>query len=102
MSAAAGQLRRLARARGIWGYPQPTAERSSPVMAKVPAIPARLRFAILKRDGYRCRTCGATPDHGVSLHVDHKRARALGGLNDPDNLWTLCAPCNLGKGVLLP
>lgn len=55
------------------------------------------RFAILKRDGYRCQLCGNSQDDGVKLHVDHRRPLAIGGSNEDDNLWTLCDKCNLGK-----
>ena len=59
------------------------------------------RFAILKRDNYRCRICGANQntDNTVELEVDHITARIKGGNNDPLNLWTLCALCNRGKGT---
>lgn len=55
------------------------------------------RFAILKRDNYRCQICGMTSAQGVALQVDHKLAVTNGGTNDPANLWTLCARCNNGK-----
>lgn len=60
---------------------------------------ASTRFAILKRDNYRCRICGATADDGVKLHVDHKVPLAKGGENGEENLWTLCDLCNYGKGT---
>lgn len=57
-----------------------------------------LRFAILKRDNYRCCICGrSAADHGVVLEVDHRIPRAKGGTDDPNNLWTLCFDCNRGK-----
>jgi len=57
------------------------------------------RFAIFKRDSYRCRLCGAFPEEDdVKLHVDHIIPRSKGGSNDPKNLWTLCSECNIGKG----
>lgn len=56
-----------------------------------------LRFAILKRDGYRCQICGANAANGTALEVDHRHPVARGGTNDPANLWTLCATCNNGK-----
>ena len=60
-----------------------------------------LRFAILKRDMYRCRLCGISAKDGehVRLEVDHITPRARGGDNDPSNLWTLCFACNRGKGI---
>ena len=60
-----------------------------------------MRFQILKRDGYRCRLCGATARSGehVRLEVDHITPRVKGGGNDTENLWTLCFECNRGKGT---
>ena len=55
------------------------------------------RFAILKRDDYRCQLCGQSQADGAKLHVDHRTALANGGSNEDDNLWTLCDTCNLGK-----
>ena len=63
------------------------------------AISASVRFRVLRRDGYRCQMCGRSADDGVRLHVDHKVPVAKGGGGDDANLWTLCEPCNLGKGV---
>ena len=57
------------------------------------------RFRILDRDDYRCLACGRNPESdGVVLHVDHIKPRSKGGTDDDDNLQTLCAECNLGKG----
>jgi hypothetical protein len=57
---------------------------------------ARLRFAVLQRDGHRCVYCGrAAPD--VRLHVDHVHPWKLGGTNEMTNLVTACEDCNLGK-----
>jgi hypothetical protein len=65
------------------------------------AIPTRLRFEILKRDGYACRYCGATaPD--VKLQVDHVRPEALGGRTEPENLVAACEECNRGKASTNP
>lgn len=64
-----------------------------------PSIPAKLRFSILKRDGYRCQVCGRTATDGVTLHIDHKTPLAAGGETNETNLWVLCEPCNLGKGA---
>lgn len=63
------------------------------------SLSSRLRFLILKRDGYRCQLCGVAATQGVLLEVDHKVARANGGTDSPENLWTLCQPCNNGKGT---
>jgi hypothetical protein len=59
----------------------------------------RTRFEILKRDGFRCVYCGATP-MDQPLHVDHVLAVANGGSDDPANLVASCEPCNLGKSAV--
>lgn len=54
----------------------------------------RMRFAIYKRDGYRCRKCGcATQD----LEIDHIFPISKGGKSTYDNLQTLCHRCNALK-----
>lgn len=60
------------------------------------AISKRLRYEVLKRDGHRCRYCGATAED-EKLTVDHVIPVALGGATDPTNLVTACSPCNNGK-----
>jgi hypothetical protein len=60
------------------------------------AVSIRTRFEVFKRDGFRCRYCGANAA-SVMLHVDHVVAIANGGSGDPANLITSCAKCNLGK-----
>ena len=64
-------------------------------------VPAGLRNKILTRDNFRCLSCGASPatDTGVRLHVDHIVPWSKGGETVADNLQTLCADCNLGKGA---
>lgn len=61
----------------------------------------RLRFEVLRRDGYTCHYCGS-PAPDVELHVDHVLPVSLGGTDTPDNLVTSCAPCNLGKASISP
>jgi len=60
------------------------------------AINKRLRFEVLKRDGFRCTYCGATPKD-KELHVDHVIPESLGGTPIPENLTTACGDCNRGK-----
>src|SRR5262245_13276333 len=71
------------------------------VPERAPRVTPSVRFAVLKRDGYRCRLCGAAPrdDDAVRLEVDHITPRSRGGSDDLDNLWTLCFRCNRGKGT---
>lgn len=60
---------------------------------------SRLRVQILRRDGSRCKLCGASASDGITLHIDHIHPVSRGGRTVPDNLQTLCESCNLGKGV---
>jgi len=62
----------------------------------------RLRFKVMQRDNFKCRTCGASPakDISVVLHVDHIIPWARGGETFIENLQTLCQKCNLGKSDL--
>ena len=64
-------------------------------------VPLSVRYKVLKRDNFRCVTCGASPalNIGTVLHVDHIHPWALGGATVFDNLRTLCEKCNLGKGI---
>lgn len=65
------------------------------------AVNARLRYEVLRRDGYACRYCGAKAPE-VALHVDHVVPVALGGSDDPSNLTASCEPCNAGKASAAP
>lgn len=65
------------------------------------SVPRRLRFEILRRDGYRCRYCGVTSGD-TALVVDHVLPESLGGATEAANLVTACAPCNSGKGSVAP
>jgi hypothetical protein len=69
-----------------------------PATGRDPSL--RLRFRVLQRDRFCCRSCGANPanDLGVHLHVDHIVPWSAGGETVFDNLQTLCSDCNLGKG----
>jgi hypothetical protein len=60
----------------------------------------QLRFQALQKYGRRCQCCGASPETGAVMHVDHVKSRrkfphlAL----DIENLQVLCEDCNHGKG----
>lgn len=58
------------------------------------AVSKRLRFEILRRDGFKCRYCHAAE---VLLAVDHIKPIALGGSDHPSNLVASCDDCNTGK-----
>lgn len=59
-------------------------------------IGKRLRFEVLRRDGYRCVYCGVTSKE-TTLTIDHVVAEKLGGTDDPANLVAACPNCNEGK-----
>lgn len=56
----------------------------------------RLRFEVLKRDGFMCHYCGRRAPE-VVLHVDHIVPESEGGEDTLENLVTACEECNLGK-----
>jgi 5-methylcytosine-specific restriction endonuclease McrA len=60
----------------------------------------RLRMEALKKHGARCQCCGASPQTGAVMNVDHIKPRRLypGLALSLDNLQVLCHDCNHGKG----
>lgn len=69
----------------------------SPAALKHAPTP-KLRMEILKRDNYKCRICGRSPNTNVDieLHIHHYRPWSLGGLTEETNLITLCHTCHKG------
>lgn len=61
-------------------------------------ITTKVRFAVLSRDKYRCRYCGASSDT-VELVVDHIVPFSKGGSCNIENLITSCFECNIGKAA---
>ncbi len=55
------------------------------------------RREILERDNYSCVECGRGERDGMTLHVDHIKARNLGGKAEIGNGQTLCAQHNFMK-----
>jgi 5-methylcytosine-specific restriction endonuclease McrA len=49
-----------------------------------------LRQQILRRDGWRCQSCGAM----TNLEVHHREFRSHSGADSQQNLITLCAACH--------
>lgn len=49
-----------------------------------------LRQQILRRDGWRCQSCGAMSN----LEVHHKQFRSHSGHDSEQNLITLCTSCH--------
>lgn len=81
--------------------PVPTPVPAKPRQADERHIPIGLRYQVLRRDRFRCVTCGRSPatDLDCVLHVDHVVAFSRGGKTRLDNLRSLCAECNVGKGA---
>lgn len=66
------------------------------------AVSKRLRFEVLRRDGFCCRYCGEHASEQVKLTVDHVLPTALGGDDQAENLAAACGPCNSGKSATSP
>ena len=52
----------------------------------------QLRKEVLRRDGWRCQSCGAMSN----LEVHHKAFRSQSGEDSERNLITLCSGCHAG------
>ncbi len=77
---------------------RPTPASVQPEDRRDPSI--GLRFKVLKRDRFKCVLCGDHPARNAAcvLHVDHVTPWSKGGRTREDNLRTLCATCNVGRG----
>lgn len=53
-------------------------------------ITATVRKQVMERDKYRCVKC----ESHIDLQLDHIYPHIRGGSDEPDNLQTLCGPCN--------
>jgi 5-methylcytosine-specific restriction endonuclease McrA len=49
-----------------------------------------LRQRVLRRDGWRCQSCGTMSN----LEVHHRQFRSHSGHDSEENLMTLCAECH--------
>lgn len=60
----------------------------------------KLRMQALKLHGRKCMCCGASPETGAVMNVDHIKPRKLfpSLAMDINNLQVLCHECNHGKG----
>lgn len=50
----------------------------------------QLRQEVLRRDGWRCQSCGAMSN----LEVHHQQFRSRTGADTEENLLTLCGACH--------
>jgi hypothetical protein len=81
----------------IWmqdGHMPEGAQVRTPIGYKKKPIPAKLRWAVFKRDGYCCVRCGSEED----LAADHIHSEARGGETTLENLQTLCVAATAGRG----
>ncbi|MEX2286954.1 MAG: HNH endonuclease [Planctomycetaceae bacterium] len=97
-----GSFRKALDAFVVWANaksPPPAVAATQPIAARhTRREPTwRQRALVLMRDGNTCRMCGARPEHGARLHVDHVVPWSKGGETVLDNLQVLCAQCNIGK-----
>lgn len=60
----------------------------------------KLRLVILKRDKYLCQPCRAKGVLTPATAVDHIKAKANGGTDDPGNLRAICDPCHKAKTAI--
>jgi 5-methylcytosine-specific restriction endonuclease McrA len=55
-----------------------------------PELYEQLRNEVLRRDGWRCQSCGTMSN----LEVHHKEFRSHAGEDSEQNLITVCATCH--------
>lgn len=61
-------------------------------------VSAGVRFAVLRRCGFRCTYCGRSATD-ATLVIDHVIPIADGGTNAETNLTAACGECNAGKAT---
>ena len=78
-----------------------TPRRHQPALISPRQMSVGLRYDILRRDNFKCSICGRSPatHAGCVLHVDHVVPLSTGGTTTKENLRSLCADCNMGKGA---
>lgn len=64
--------------------PKPVLSRLDPVAYET------LRQLVLRRDGWRCQSCGTM----TNLEVHHQQFRSHSGDDSEENLITLCTACH--------
>jgi ATP-dependent DNA helicase RecQ len=64
----------------------------NPRLRLTPELYEDLRQQVLRRDGWRCQSCGTMSN----LEVHHKEFRSQAGDDSDQNLITLCVRCHAG------
>jgi hypothetical protein len=87
-------LREVARSPTL-GYVS-TATAPKEMVRKAPT--KKLRYLVLRRDGFRCKVCGRSAEEDVhaTIEVHHIDPFGYGGVTTSDNLITLCKTCHDG------
>jgi ATP-dependent DNA helicase RecQ len=62
----------------------------NPRLRLAPNLYEHLRQQVLRRDGWRCQSCGAISN----LEVHHEELRSQSGDDAEPNLITLCTACH--------
>ncbi|MET8387166.1 HNH endonuclease signature motif containing protein [Streptosporangium canum] len=71
--------------------------RRNPVAVDASSVSSRMEAEVYAIMGAYCRMCGASPEDGVKLQVDHKIPLSWGGETVLENLQPLCERHNHGK-----
>src|SRR5438477_6746173 len=61
-----------------------------PARSSTPEFYTQLRTEVLRRDGWRCQSCGSR----TSLQAHHIEKLSQGGEDADENLITLCTKCH--------
>jgi 5-methylcytosine-specific restriction endonuclease McrA len=61
-----------------------------PRLRQDPVLYERLRQQVLRRDAWRCQSCGTMSN----LEIHHKEFRSHSGDDSQENLITLCTTCH--------
>jgi ATP-dependent DNA helicase RecQ len=62
----------------------------NPPLRLAPDLYEHVRQQVLRRDGWRCQSCGTMSN----LEVHHKAFRSRAGDDSDENLITLCVRCH--------
>jgi 5-methylcytosine-specific restriction endonuclease McrA len=62
----------------------------NPRLRLTPTLYEHLHQQVLRRDGWRCQSCGTMSN----LEVHHKEFRSQSGDDSDENLITLCVACH--------
>lgn len=79
------------------GHPVYLLRGRNPVTVDASPISSRVEAEVYAVMGAYCRMCGASPEDGIKLQIDHKIPLSWGGETVLENLQPLCERHNHGK-----